>query len=689
MNLKSWTNEKAKTLKDDLIAGFIVAIVALPLAIGFAIASNVPLTMGIMAAIIGGLVVAIIGGSNYQIAGPSGTLVIITLAVVSQFGLTGLILATILAGIILILLGIFKMGKIIEYIPSPVIIGFTAGIALVIFLGQINNFFGISPTYTASAGIVEKTWVSILSASSANIAAVIIAILTIAILIMMPRLHKKIPGSIVAVVVTTILALLFSAQYHVRNVGDIGKFDLSFAMPVMPNVTWTLILALFPAALTIAAIIAIESLLTAVVADGMTDTRHNPNKELIGQGTANILSALFGGMPLSGATARTATNIRSGAKSRLAGAFHAIFILIFIVALGFLAVLIPLATLAGILMFVAYNMVDWARVAMIFRTPMSDVAVMITTFLLTILVGITAAIEVGLILAAVLFMKRMSDLYKVEEYEPTDDKNDFVKKFKHKQISIYTINGPLFFGAASRLDQQLATTPGGHKPIKIIRMKYVPVIDATGLSFIESTYKKHKKMGGVVLFSGVHPDVMKLIYSTGLNKKIGNDHFFPTTRTAIVHALKHAHKMQGEPEEVSKEDMEQYNLEALDIEEEMKVTVTNDVDPVQEIFDSFGITTAQKISKHSMKRAHKIGKDSITSVHNMGVQSVHDAQELGHTSMKTVHKMGKKSIKTVEHMGEEGFKKVHKIGKDSVEGVQEFGKKSINAVKKATKKKKW
>ncbi len=678
MDIKSWLKDKSSTFKDDLIAGFIVAIVALPLSIGFAIASNVPLTMGILAAIIGGLFVAIMGGSNYQIAGPSGTLVIITLAVVSQFGLTGLILATILAGIILILLGLFKMGKIIEYIPSPVIIGFTAGIALVIVLGQINNFFGINPSYPAGIGVIQKTWISLMSVGSANIAAVILAMLTIAILIIMPRLHKKIPGSIVAVVVTTSLAVLFSAYFHVRNVGDIGKIDLSFGIPTMPVITWSLLLALLPAALTIAAIVAIESLLTAVVADGMTDTRHNPNKELLGQGVANIMSALFGGMPLSGATARTATNIRSGAKTRLAGVFHAIFILIFIVLLGFLAVLIPLATLAGILMFVAYNMVDWSRVAMIFRTPMSDVAVMITTFLLTVLVGITAAIEVGLLLAAVLFMKRMSDLYKVEEYDSTDDKNELVKKFKHNQISIYTINGPLFFGAASRLDQQLATTPGGHKPIKIIRMKYVPVIDATGLSFIESTYKKHKKMGGVVLFSSVHPDVMKLINNTGLEKKIGIDHFFPTTRTAIVHALKHAHKMQGEPEEVSKEDMEKYNLHALDVEEEMKVTATNDVDPVQEIFDSFGITTAQKISKRGMKSAKKLGENSIKTVHNLGVQSVHGAQELG-----------EKSIKTVGHIGEESFKKVHDIGVHGVEGVQKFGKKSITVVKKATKKKKW
>lgn len=680
-NLKSWASEKKKTLKDDLIAGFIVAIVALPLAIGFAIASNVPITMGIMTAVIGGLFASAIGGSNYNVSGPSGTLVIIILSVVATQGLTGLMVATALAGIMLILLGVFRLGKIIEYIPSPVIIGFTAGMAVVIFASQITNFLGTAPIYPAGAGFLLKTWISLSSIVTANLAAIALAVITLAILILTPKFSKKIPGSIVAVIITTILVAAFATVFNVRTVGDIGKINLIFALPSLTPVTWQLIIAVLPAALTIAAIVAIESLLTAVVADGMTDTKHNPNKELIAQGTANIMSATFGGMPVSGATARTATNIRNGAKTRLAGMFHSIFLLVIILAFGALAVLIPLATLAGILMFVAYNMIEWDRVNMILKTPMSDVAVMITTFLITILVSITAAIEVGLILAAILFMKRMSDLYNIESMDANREDNPLAKQFMHPKISIYTINGPLFFGAASRLDQQLVSIPGGHKPIKIIRMKYVPVIDATGLSFIESTWKKHAKMGGKVYFTSCRPNIMRIIQASGLEEKIGEDAFVPTTKAAIILALRHAHHMNNEPELVTQEELDKYSLTQFDVEETQHSIMVEDKDPVQDILEKVGVASVHENASRGIKQAQKMGEDSVKKVGKTAKHGIKQTQKLGEEGFKTV-------THTMTEIGDTGIKTAKKIGKSglgTVSKIQKFGK---DTFKKVTKKKK-
>jgi len=406
------------------------------------------------------------------------------------------------------------------------------------------------------------------------------------------------------------LVAVFPGFFHVRTVGDIGTIPQSLPDIQLPGFNWSIIISLLPAALTIAALAAIESLLSAVVADGLTDTRHKPNKELMGQGLANIGSALFGGMPATGAIARTATNVRNGAKTRWAAVFHAIWILLFILIAAPLASRIPLAALAGILMFVAFNMVEWERIRLIFKTPLSDVAVMVVTFLLTIIVDLTVAIEVGLVLAALLFMKRMSDLYKVESLEAgkPDSSSADLRAFNHPDISIYTVQGPLFFGAASRFDQRVATMPGGHKKIKIIRMKHVPVIDATGINFLTSTFKKHRKIGGVVLFSSVHPDVMRIIRSAGIEEEIGKEHFCASTREAFVHALKHAHRMHGQDETVTKEELERYHLADIDAEDKQPVASTRDVDPVQEVFDSIGITRVGVISQQTLD----IGTQTLT-----------------------------------------------------------------------------
>jgi SulP family sulfate permease len=642
----AWANEKKKTFKEDLIAGLIVAIVALPLAIGFAIASDVPPAMGVVTAIIGGFVASLLGGSEFQISGPTGAMVVVVLGVVAAHGIQGLILATLIAGVILLAVAALKLGKIIEYIPSPVIVGFTAGIAVIIFFGQINNFFGISPIYPAGAEFIHKTWLSLASIAQANIGALLLAALTVAILIITPRINRRVPGSIVAVVITTALALLIPSFFAVKTVGDIGTIPSSLPWPALPPMTWAIVLAVLPAALTIAALAAIESLLSAVVADGMTDTKHQPNRELFGQGIANISSALFGGMPVTGAIARTATNIRNGGKSRMSGIFHAVFLLLFALVLAAYAVLIPLATLAGILMFVAFNMVEWERIRLIFRTPLSDVAVMLTTFLVTVLVDLTAAIEVGLILAALLFMKRMSDLYKVEELEGKKDDNELARTFKHKDISIYTINGPLFFGAASRFDQQVASTPGGHKPIKIIRMKYVPFIDATGINFLEATYKKHKKMGGVVILSTVQPGVLKVIKESGLAQEIyAEDHICTTTRGAVIHALQHAHRLHGEPEEVTPEELSQYNLTKLDLEEAVRDAPTTDIDPVAEMLDSVGVTRARKVAKKVTRHVAREGLRTVRSVAKAGEEHVKSMQNVVQHATQQTPDAGKQKKK--------------------------------------------
>lgn len=624
MSHQSWKEvllRRTATIKDDAIAGLIVAIVALPLALGFAIASDVEPAMGVYTAIVAGFFAALFGGSEYQVSGPTGAMVVVILGVVAQHGIPGLIVATLLAGLFLILLGLLKLGKIIEYIPAPVIIGFTAGIAVIIFFGQINNFLDIAPVYPPGAEFLEKSFVSLGHVAQANLGAVILALLTVLLLIFTKRVTKRIPGSIVAVVATVLLAVTFPSFFAVKTVGDIGVIPSSLPFPSMPAIDWNIILPLVPAALTIAALAAIESLLSAVVADGITGTRHDPNRELLGQGVANIASGLFGGMPATGAIARTATSIRNGAKSRFAALLHALFLLLFILAAAPLASLIPLATLAGILMFVAFNMVEWERILLVFTTPLSDVAVMLVTFLLTVLVDLTTAIEVGLVLAALLFMKRMSDLYSIESVEglDPDETATFVRRFDHPDISVYTIHGPLFFGAASRFDQRVAMLPGGHKPIKIIRMKNVPVIDATGLTFLEATANKHRKQGGVVLFSTVHPDVYRIIKRAGLQKKIGEEHFFPTTRAAMIHALKHAHRLKGEPESVTDEELARYSLSLYDAEEEARVTSTHDRDPVEGILESLGVTRLRLLGRETVNAAlngtrRLLGKDAFTDL---------------------------------------------------------------------------
>jgi SulP family sulfate permease len=613
--------------KSDFVAGLIVAIVALPLAIGFSIASGVSPIMGIYAAIIGGLFASIFGGSQYQISGPTGAMVVIILSVASKYGVNGLILATLLAGVILILLSVLKFGKAIEYIPHPVIVGFTAGIAVLIFFGQLNNFFGINPIYPEGADFLTKTLVSFGNIFNANIYALILTLITIAILYFMPKISKKIPGSIVAVTFGLIVAYLFNNKFHLKIVGDIGEILSVLPMPHIPLITWDLVVFVMPAALTIATLAAIESLLSAVVADGMTGSKHDSNKELRGQGIANIASALFGGLPVTGAIARTATNIRNGGKTRAVGIIHAIILLLIILLLGPLFSNIPLAVIAGILMYVAFNMVEWSLVLEILKMQLSDVTVMIVTFGLTVFVDLTVAIEVGIVLAALLFMKRMGDLYKVEEHafnDPDETKytHEVVQKFHHPDISIYTLNGPLFFGAAAKLDQELSNTPGRHKHVKIIRMKYVPVIDASGIAALKAIVKHHERMKGIVLFSTIQPQVYKLMEKSGMIDSIGKENFFKRTSHAFKYALIVSHKLRDEPAVITDEDIKKYDLTNMDADDKL-VSTLNDTDPVEEILKNTGIHT---ISKHTIDAGIKLGEttEKYRQIHK---QKIHQRKE--------------------------------------------------------------
>jgi SulP family sulfate permease len=390
-------------------------------------------------------------------------------------------------------------------------------------------------------------------------------------------------------------------------------------MPHLPHITWELIVFVLPAALTIAALAAIESLLSAVVADGMTGTKHDSNKELRGQGIANIASAIFGGLPVTGAIARTATNIRNGGKTRLVGIIHAIILLAIVLLLGPVFSLIPLAVIAGILMFVAFNMIEWNIVFETLKMPLSDVAVMAVTFGLTVFVDLTLAIEVGIVLAALLFMKRMGDLYKVEEHsfndpDETNTAKEVVQKFHHPDISIYTLNGPLFFGAAAKLDQELSNTPGNHKLIKIIRMKYVSVIDASGIAALRAIVNHHKKMNGVVLLSTVHPNVYALMEKSGLVADIGKKNIVNRTSDAFREALMYSHKMQGLPLKITSEETRKYDLTDLD-HDDKHLTKVDDKDPIEDMIDGSGI---KQIHKTTVRATKEVGRVAVkmSELHN-------------------------------------------------------------------------
>ncbi|MFI5237069.1 MAG: SulP family inorganic anion transporter [Ignavibacteriales bacterium] len=536
-----------KQFTSDLTAGIIVGIVALPLAIAFGIASGVTPDRGLITAIIAGFIISFLGGSKVQIGGPTGAFIIIVYGIVQQYGENGLILATLMAGIILVILGIARFGSIIKFIPHPVIVGFTSGIALIIFLSQVKDFFGLNID-TVPSEFFEKLTSYSQNFFSLNYWSLFIGSISLSIIIFFPRITHRIPGTMVAIIFATVLVQVFNLP--VETIGSrFGEIPSSFPSPTLPHFDLEVVRNLISPATTIAILAAIESLLSAVVADGMIGGRHRSNMELIAQGAANIVTPLFGGIPATGAIARTATNIKNGGRTPVAGIIHAVVLLLIMLFFGSLAKLIPMATLAAVLIVVAYNMSEWRSFVEIFKYPKSDVAVLITTFCLTIIFDLTIAIQIGMILAVLLFMRRMAMVTNVgiitrelKDEEEVVDVNSIQNKKVPDGVEVFEINGPFFFGAVSKFRDTVRIVENPPKII-IIRMRDVPAIDSTGINALEKLLKDTKKHGTQLILSGVHTQPLMALAQAEFISKIGEENVLGN----IDDALDHAREILGLP----------------------------------------------------------------------------------------------------------------------------------------------
>ena len=501
-----------KQFSNDIMAGIIVGIVALPLAIAFAIASGVTPEKGLITAVVAGFIISALGGSRVQIGGPTGAFIVIVYGIVQVYGIDGLIVATFMAGIMLVIMGFARVGVIIKFIPHPLIIGFTSGIALIIFSSQVKDFLGLQMN-AVPADFVEKWQAYFLHINSTNVYAISIAMVSILIIILWPKITEKVPGSLIAILVTTVIVQAF--HLPIETIGSrFGIISSSFPAPVVPHVDFATLQHLVQPAFTIAMLCAIESLLSAVVADGMISGNHRSNTELIGQGVANIFSSIFGGIPATGAIARTATNIKNGGRTPIAGIVHALTLLLILLALGKWASYIPIATLAGILVIVAYNMSEWKNFRSILRGPKGDVAVLLITFFLTVLIDLTVAIEIGMVLAVFLFMRNMIKFSDVnvltKEIDDAEFGYDLVdgKYQLPKGIAVFEITGPLFFGAAYKFKDAMRYIEK-HPPVLIIRMRHVPIIDVTGIQVLKEVHKESLKHGTKIILSELHSEQVK------------------------------------------------------------------------------------------------------------------------------------------------------------------------------------
>jgi len=510
----------------DLMAGLIVGIVALPLAIAFGIASGVSPEKGLYTAIIAGFIISALGGSRVQIGGPTGAFIVIVYGIVQTHGINGLIIATFIAGIMLIIMGLARLGAVIKFIPHPLITGFTSGIALIIFSSQIKDFFGLQMD-AVPADFLTKWKIYFHHFGSINFYAVLIAAATAVIIFLWPKITYKIPGSLIAILASTIAVQLL--HLPVETIGSkFGNIPSSLPNPTVPNLDFATIKSLIQPAFTIALLGGIESLLSAVVADGMIGGNHRSNMELIAQGVANIFSSLFGGIPATGAIARTATNVKNGGRTPVAGIVHAITLLIIMLFVGKWAALIPMATLAGILVVVAYNMSEWANFRAVLKGSKSDIAVLLTTFFLTVLIDLTVAIEIGMVLAAFLFMRKMIQFSDVSILtKDIDDRGNekddaSIANFSiPAEAEVFEITGPLFFGAAYKFKDAIRFIEVTPK-VLILRMRQVPMIDATGIKTISEVYSESKKRGTKLILSEVHSEqVMKQLQETRLLFAIG------------------------------------------------------------------------------------------------------------------------------------------------------------------------
>jgi len=553
-SLKNYSKEK---FMSDLMSGIIVGIVALPLAIAFGIASGVSPEKGLITAIIGGFIVSFLGGSSVQIGGPTGAFIVIVYGIIQNFGTEGLIIATLIAGVMLVLMGVLKLGTVIKFIPYPIIVGFTSGIALTIFTTQVKDLFGLTMG-EVPADFITK-WIAYFKYfHTFNLWPLLIGVISLFIIIYTPRTTKKIPGSLVAIVLMTVVVYVlrnYLGITAIETIGDRFTIDPSLPKPEPISINMQTINLLLPSAFTIAMLGAIESLLSATVADGVTGDKHDSNTELIAQGAANIIVPIFGGIPVTGAIARTMTNINNGGRTPIAGIIHAVVLLLILLFLGSLTKHIPMACLAGVLIIVSYNMSEWRTFRSLLKNPKSDVVVLLATFLLTVVFDLTIAIEVGLLIAMLLFMKRVAETTKISVTKDEIDlskEGDFYREEEKlalpKRVEVYEIDGPFFFGVANKFDDVMHLL-GGEKPLaRIIRMRKVPFMDSTGLHNLQSLVRLSHKEDIHVILSGVNERVRDVLHKSNFIAHIGSENVCSDINEAVKKVTDFVKNLEQEEE---------------------------------------------------------------------------------------------------------------------------------------------
>ena len=532
-----------QNLVQDLLAGVIVGIVALPLAIAFGIASGASPEAGILTAIVAGFLISFFGGSKVQIGGPTGAFIVIVYGIIQQYGMGGLAIATFMAGAFLILMGVLHLGTIIKYIPYPIVVGFTSGIALTIFATQIKDLFGLQ-IESVPAGFLDKWAVYFQHFDTVNWWTLLIGICSILVIVFTPKVSRRIPGSLVAIILMTVVALVLKRMgiEGIETIGDRFSISSSLPQPEVPKLNWESITRLAQPAMVIAMLGAIESLLSAAVADGVIGDRHDSNQELVAQGIANMVSPLIGGIPATGAIARTMTNINNGGRTPVAGIAHAIVLALIYLFLMPLVQYIPMSCLAGVLVVVSYNMSEWRSFRAILKNPKSDIIVLLVTFFLTVIFDLTVAIEVGVLIACLLCMKRMAETTNVsvlsDEIDPAAD-TDVQGNLEHLTIpegaKVYEINGPYFFGIGNKFEEMMGDM-GGRAKVRIIRMRKVPFIDSTGVHNLSNMCKMCQQMGVKVVLSGVNPTVMKVLENAGMDAVVGKENICSHINLALKRA---------------------------------------------------------------------------------------------------------------------------------------------------------
>ncbi len=552
-----WKGYDMARFKSDLIAGIVVGIVALPLAIAFAIASGVSPAVGLITAIIGGFLVSALGGNSVQIGGPTGAFIVIVYSIIQQFGISGLAIATIMAGLILVLMGLFRLGTVIKFIPYPIVVGFTAGIAVTIFSTQINDFFGLG-LKDLPGDFISKWGVLLQNFARVNWLTLAVGIASLLVITMTPKISKKLPGSLISIILITAACWLlgeFVPEFHVETIGDrFGDMKAEIPVPHGFSVDMTTINALLPSAFTIAMLGAIESLLSATVADGITGSRTNSNTELFGQGIANIVVPLFGGIPVTGAIARTMTNITNGGRTPLAGMIHAVVLLLIYLFFMPLINLVPMSCLAAVLMVVAYNMSGWRTVRAISHNPKGDFSVLLVTMFLTIVFDLTIAIEIGLLLAMLLFLRRVTENAEIKVYGKKLDIAEGTEMNTHevlnveKGVSVYEISGPFFFGIATKFDEMMRSSMKEKPLVRIIRMRRVPFIDSTGIHNLETLIKSSQQEGIQIVLSGVQPSVHEALIKSDIVDLIGEKNICDHISKAVILANHIARDFNALPE---------------------------------------------------------------------------------------------------------------------------------------------